>query len=47
MVDPSMMEGLKYQTFETEIKVTCWLISNVILGSADLQNKPNYDVDAN
>ena len=47
MVDPSMMEALKYLQFETEDKVTCQLIINVILGSADLQNKPNYDVDAN
>ena len=47
MVDPSMMEALKYLQIEAEDKVTCQLISNVILGSADLQNKPNYDVDAN
>ncbi len=47
MVDPSVMEALKYLLFETEDKVTCQLRSDVILGSVDLQNKPNYDGDAN
>ena len=46
-IDPSVKETLKYLKFETEKLVTCQTISNVIFGHVDLQNKPNYDFDAN